>query len=124
SVTFAIAGVSALIVLVAAINFVTLMTARAARRGVEVGVRKATGASRADLMAQFVGEALIQVVVSAAIAAALAEILVGPFQALVQRTLAVDFLHDPSLLAGLVGFALVVGVLASIYPALVLSSFR
>ena len=52
---YAIAGVGALIVLVAAINFVTLMTARAARRGVEVGVRKATGARRGDLMIQFIG---------------------------------------------------------------------
>src|SRR6185437_7287590 len=46
TVSYGIAGVGALIVLVAAINFVTLMTARAARRGVEVGVRKATGARR------------------------------------------------------------------------------
>jgi putative ABC transport system permease protein len=124
SVTFAIVGVSALIVLVAAINFVTLMTARAARRGIEVGVRKATGASRPQLVAQFMGEALIQVALSAGIAAALAEAWVGPFQALVQRTLVIDFLHDPLLSVSVIGFAFVVGVLASIYPALVLSSFR
>ena len=67
--------------LVAAINFVTLLTARAARRAMEVGVRKATGAGRADLMVQFIGEALIQVGLSAAIALALAELLVRPFSA-------------------------------------------
>ena len=123
-VTFAIVGVTALIVLVAAINFVTLMTARAARRGIEVGVRKATGASRTQLVIQFMGEALIQVALSAVIAAALAELFIGPFQTLVQRTLSVDFLHDPLLPAGLLGFALLVGGAAAIYPALVLASFR
>ena len=124
AVTYAIAAVGALIVLIAAINFVTLMTARAGRRGVEVGVRKATGARRGDLVVQFMGEALIQVAASALIAAALAEALIKPFDALVQRELSVDFVHDPLLLGGLVGFALVAGLLASMYPALVLSSFR
>ncbi|MGZ3369891.1 MAG: FtsX-like permease family protein [Caulobacteraceae bacterium] len=123
-VTWAIAAVAGLIVLVAAINFVTLMTARATRRGVEVGVRKTAGARRGDLMVQFMGEALIQVTASAVIAAALAEVLVRPFGVLMQRTLAVDFLHDPLLPSGLAVFALLVGVLASIYPALVLSGFR
>src|SRR5262249_53880826 len=60
-VAYEIAGVGALIVLVAGINFVTLMTARAGRRAVEVGVRKASGAGQGDLMLQFMGEALIQV---------------------------------------------------------------
>jgi putative ABC transport system permease protein len=121
---YAIAAVGALIVLVAAINFVTLLTARAARRAKEVGVRKATGAGRADLMVQFIGEALIQVILSALIAVALAELLIGPFSAFTQRGLTLDYLHDPALLAGMAGAALVVGLLAALYPALVLSSFR
>ena len=121
---YGVAAVGALIVLVASINFVTLLTARASRRGLEVGVRKAAGASRADLMAQFIGEALIQVGLSAVIAMALAELLIGPFGAFIQRRLTLDYLHDPALLAGVVGAALVVGLLAAIYPALVLSSFR
>ncbi len=123
-VAYAIAGVGALIVLVAAINFVTLMTARAARRAVEVGVRKAAGAKRTDLMIQFIGEALIQVVFSVLIAVGLGELLVGPFSAFVQRELALDFLHDLPLTAGIAVAALCVGLAASIYPALVLSSFR
>jgi putative ABC transport system permease protein len=123
-IAYAIAGVAALIVLVAAINFVTLMTARAPRRGLEVGVRKATGARRSELMIQFIGEALIQVAVSALIGASLAEFLVKPFGAFVQRGLALDYVRDPSLTAGIAGAALGIGLLASLYPALVLSSFR
>ena len=124
AILYGIAGVGALIVLVASINFVTLMTARAARRGVEVGVRKATGARRADLMAQFIGEALLQVALAAVIAAALAEMLIGPFGAFLQINLTLDFLHDPVLLGAVVPVALAVGLLAAVYPALVLSSFR
>jgi putative ABC transport system permease protein len=124
AVTYGIAGVGALIVLVATINFVTLMTARAARRGVEVGVRKATGAQRQDLMAQFVGEALLQVALATLIAAALAEALIKPFSAFIQRDLSLDFIRDPALPAAIVGVALLVGLLAAIYPAVVLSSFR
>ncbi len=110
--------------LVAAINFVTLLTARAARRGVEVGVRKATGAQHGDLMLQFVGEALIQVALAAVIAVVLAALLLGPFSAFTQRGLKLDFIHDPLLLPGIAGIALLVGLAASVYPALVLSSFR
>jgi putative ABC transport system permease protein len=124
AIAYGIAGVGALIVLVAAINFVTLMTARAARRGIEVGIRKATGAQRKDLVVQFVGEALLQVAFAALIAIGLSELLVGPFSAFVQRSLSLNFLTDPLLLAGVVALALVVGLLAAVYPALVLSSFR
>ena len=121
---YAILGVGGLIVLVAAINFVTLLTARATRRAVEVGVRKAVGATRADLMIQFVGEALIQVALSALVALSLAELLIRPFSAFTQRELTLDYVHDTALQAGVVGATLVVGLLAAIYPALVLSSFR
>ena len=118
------AGVGALIVLVAAINFVTLMTARAARRAVEVGIRKATGARRTDLMAQFIGEALVQVAIAALIALALAELLLPTLSAFVQRGRTLGMLHDPWLIPGVAAVALLVGLLASIYPALVLSSLR
>jgi putative ABC transport system permease protein len=124
AVAYEIAAVGALIVLVAAINFITLMTARAGRRGVEVGVRKASGARRSDLVVQFMGEALIQVALAVLIALALAELLEKPFSAFVQRELTLDLLKDPLLLPGVLATALLVGLLASIYPAFVLSSFR
>jgi len=120
----AIAAVGVLIVVVAAINFVTLMTARAARRAVEVGVRKAAGASRRDLVVQFMGEALLYVAASGILALSLAELLMPAFNAFLQRKMTFDYLHDPglglSVLGGMVGIALLAGA----YPALVLSGFR
>lgn len=120
----AIGAVGALIVLVAAINFVTLMTARAARRAVEVGVRKAAGATRRDLIVQFMGEALVYVLVAAVIAVALAELLLPAFNAYLQRTISFDYLSDPALAAAIFGAMLLTALAAGVYPALVLSSFR
>jgi putative ABC transport system permease protein len=122
--TRAIATVGLLIVLVASINFVTLMTARATRRAVEVGVRKVNGARRIDLIVQFMGEALIQALLSMLIAIALASLLLKPFSAFVQRTISLDFVHDPALTGGLIAATIAIGLLGGIYPALVLSSFR
>jgi putative ABC transport system permease protein len=120
----AIAAVGVLIVVVAAINFVTLMTARAARRAVEVGVRKAAGASRGDLILQFMGEALLYVAASAVLALALAELLMPAFNAFLQRKMTFDYLHDPGLALSVLGGLVTITLLAGAYPALVLSGFK
>jgi len=116
--------IGVLIVLVAAINFVTLMTARASRRAVEVGVRKALGASRRDLIAQFMGEAMIYVVVALVLAVALAELLLPAVNAALQRRMSFDYLTNPALAGAMLGVALLTTLMAGLYPALVLSSFR
>src|SRR6185437_10150408 len=90
----AIAVIGALIVIVAAINFVTLMTARASRRAVEVGVRKALGAGRRDLVAQFMGEALVYVAVALMAAVAIVELALPALNGVLQRKIAFDYLGD------------------------------
>jgi putative ABC transport system permease protein len=121
--TLAIAGIGVLIVAIAAINFVSLMSARAGRRAVEVGVRKAAGARRRHLMLQFLGEALIYSLLALIAAAALAESLSPLMGVIVGRAVQPDYLHDSALVAAMGGLALVVGLLTGLYPALVLSSF-
>jgi len=120
----AIAVIGALIVIVAAINFVTLMTARASRRAVEVGVRKALGAGRRDLVAQFMGEALVYVAVALMAAVAIVELALPALNGVLQRKIAFDYLGDPALAGAMLGVTAVVGLLAGVYPALVLSAFR
>ncbi len=124
TVLAAIGVIGGLIVVVAAINFVTLMTARASRRAVEVGVRKALGAARRDLVAQFMGEALVYVGVALLAAVAIVELALPAMNGVLQRKMAFDYLGDPALLAAMLGIAVAVGLLAGIYPALVLSAFR
>jgi putative ABC transport system permease protein len=119
-----IAVIGVLIIVVAAINFVTLMTARAARRAVEVGVRKAAGADRRDLVIQFMGEAVIYVVLALVLAIAMAEVLLPVENMALQRKMTFDYLGEPALLAAMTAVALATGAGAGVYPALVLSAFR
>ena len=118
-----IATVGVLVVLVAAINFITLMTARAGRRAIEVGVRKAAGASRGDLIVQFMGEAFLYVVFAIVVAIAMSELLLPMFNALLQRHMIFDYVNDPALAAGIAIATVIVAVLAGAYPAFLLSSF-
>jgi len=123
-VDVAIAAVGALVVAIAAINFVTLMTARATRRAVEVGVRKAVGASRRALIVQFMGEALIYVAIAMLIAVVAVELALPRVNAFLQRSLVFDYLGDPALVGVLVAAALLTTACAGVYPSLVLSGFR
>ncbi len=124
--------VGGLIVLIAIFNFVNLTTARAANRGVEVGVRKIAGASRRDLMLQFMGESILYVALAMLIAISMVELALPAFRALLDPgeaisaapSISFDYWRSPSLLLGIVGGTLLVGILAAVYPAMVLSSFR
>jgi len=124
AVVGAIGAIGVLTLAVAAMNFVTLMTARGARRAVEVGVRKATGARRRDLIVQFLCEAGIYVLAAALIAASMAELLLPAVDALLRRKLALDYLRDPALVATALAIVLLTGLAAGFYPAFVLSGFK
>jgi len=121
---YAVSGFGVLLLVIASINFVNLMTARASRRAVEVGVRKVAGAGRGQLIVQFIGESLLYVILAMVIAMALAEQLLAPLNAFLDRAITFDWGHDLGLAGGLLGLVVVVGVLAGAYPALVLSAFR
>jgi putative ABC transport system permease protein len=121
---FALAATGALIVLIAAINYVTLMTARSTKRAVEVGIRKVVGAPRRSLVVQFIGESLLYVVIATVVAIACVELAIPRFNAYANANLAFAYWRDPWLLGALAALVMSVGVLAGFYPALVLSSFR
>ena len=116
--------VGILTLLVAGVNFVNLMTARATRRAVEVGVRKALGATRAQLIRQFMAEALAYAFFSLVAAMAIVELVLPSFNAFLHRTISFAYWRDPALALSLVLTTLLLGLLAGIYPALVQSSFR
>ena len=115
--------VGLLIIAVASINFINLMTARAARRALEVGLRKALGATRRQLILQFMGEALGFAVAAAIIALALVELALPGFDAMLDRRIGFAYWRDPSLVLGVAALVLFVGAGAGFYPALVLSGF-
>jgi putative ABC transport system permease protein len=120
----AIAVVGVLILAIASINFVNLMTARAARRAIEVGVRKVAGGRRRDLLIQFMSESLLYAALGMLAAVAAVELLLLPqLNALLDRNIPFDYWHWP-VLGELFAVVLVVGLLAGIYPAMVLSNYR
>ncbi len=120
----AMAVVGVLVLLLASINFVNLKTARAARRAVEVGVRKVCGAGRRSLIVQFIGESLVYTTLAMLIAMALVELVLLPWlNAFLDRSIVFQYWRWP-MLGYIVAAVLVVGTLAGVYPAFVLSSFR
>jgi putative ABC transport system permease protein len=127
-----IALVGLLVILIAAINFVNLMTARAAQRALEIGVRKSAGARQRDLVTQFLGEACLYVFVAMLIAVALVELALPTFNTLLSAQDALyqsasvrfDYWREPTIAGGLVLAVLVVGLLAGAYPAFVMAALR
>lgn len=117
-------AIASLILLVGGFNFIGMMSARAAGRGVEVGVRKAVGATRFQIVTQFIGESLFYVGLALILAVVAVYWLMPAFNAFLQRDIAFDLLRDPALAIGLVSSAILVGIAAGAYPALVLSLFR
>ncbi|HWM66745.1 MAG TPA: ABC transporter permease [Steroidobacteraceae bacterium] len=121
---YSLAAVGVLILVLAAVNFINLMTSRANRRAVEVGVRKVAGANQYDLIAQFIGESLIYVGCAAVVAISLAELSLPSLNAFLQRTMEFAYWSDPTLAAVAVTFLTGLALIAGIYPALLLSTLR
>jgi putative ABC transport system permease protein len=117
-------AIAVLIIASASFNFVTLMTARAAQRAIETGVRKAAGALRRQVVLQFLGEAVIYVAVAMALAVALTEVLLPWMNSVLKQKIAFNYLGDPALLGALLAITLGVGLIAGAYPAFVLSAYR
>ena len=111
-----------LILLVACINFITLSIGRSATRALEVGVRKVLGAERQQLIRQFWGEAILVTLISVIVGILLATLLVNPFNQVINRNLSIQF--DGLFFSICAGIIILIGLIAGIYPALVLSAFR
>jgi putative ABC transport system permease protein len=118
------ATVAALILLVSCINFVNLLTARSATRAKEVAIRKTAGASRLALVAQFIGESFVYVMMAAVLGFAFVEWLLPYVSAFFQSNSRFVWWQQPQLLMwvaiGIVTLAVAVGA----YPGVVLSAFR
>jgi putative ABC transport system permease protein len=115
---------TAVILLIACINFVNLLTARSTQRAMEVAVRKISGAARHVLIAQFLGESMIYVAIAVLVAAALTEWSLPYVNSFLNSGATFDYWRDYALLGWIALGSLVLGLLAGTYPALVLSAFR
>jgi putative ABC transport system permease protein len=121
---YALAAIAAFLLLIACINFVNLATARATQRAKEVGLRKAVGGTRSQLVRQFIGESLVLTLVAVGVAIVLVVAALGPFAAFVERDIGYAELTGSDVVAAVVAIALLVAIGAGSYPALLLSSFK
>ena len=119
---YVLSFIAALILAIACINFMNLATARSAGRAREVGLRKVLGSVKQQLVAQFLTEAILLAILGTFVAVVGALLLLPSFNILVEKQLHIAFSAD--VIIGLLGFALLVGILAGLYPAFVLSSYN
>jgi len=115
--------VTALVLLIACINFMNLSTAKASKRAREVAMRKVLGASRTQVALQFLSEAVALAVIALLFALVAVELALPFYNQLLGKELTFHLLSDPMLLGTLVAVTVFVGVGAGLYPALYLSKF-
>jgi len=113
-----------LILLIAAINFMNLSTARALRRAKEVSMRKVLGARRGQLVRQFLGEAVFTALIALIFALLMVETALPFFNQYVDKAMSLDITGDLLQTGGIILASIMVGVLGGLYPAFFLSSYR
>lgn len=116
-----LSGVAFLLLVIASINFINLETAQAVQRAKEVGVRKVLGSSRSRLVLRFLSEGLALTFIAMILALPVAEIALTSFSEFVPKDVR---LNVGDLLPFMLAVVVFIGLLASAYPAFVLSSYR
>jgi putative ABC transport system permease protein len=116
--------IAAIILLIACINFVNLTTARSAERAKEVGIRKVVGALQPQLAGQFAGESIVLCLIAFCLSLLFAALLLPEFNQLSGKTISSGIFEHPAYISLLFAASLGIGLLAGIYPALVLASFK
>lgn len=121
---YVFASIAVFVLLIACINFINLSTARAAKRAKEVGMRKTLGGQKIQLIGQFLFESVMLCLLSVFVAIIMVAAALPFFNLFAEKNLEITILLEPFYLGLLIILPLGVGVLAGIYPAFVLSSFR
>ncbi|MCE7994458.1 MAG: FtsX-like permease family protein [Roseivirga sp.] len=118
-------AVGLLVLVLSAINFMNLSTARSSKRAKEVGVRKVLGSEKKSLVRQFIFESLLFVVVSTVLALVLTEFSLSAFNNIADKKLSLyQHFFNPLFSGSIIVFVLCLGILAGSYPAFYLSSFK
>jgi putative ABC transport system permease protein len=117
-------AIALFILLIACVNFMNLSTARSVNRAKEVGVRKVLGTIRSHLMGQFLSESILLSLIAFFLGFGIAYSLIPYFNDLAAKQMNLSFEKKPFLLPALLFFSILIGLLAGVYPALILSSFK
>jgi putative ABC transport system permease protein len=118
---FGIIGV--FVLLLACINFMNLSTARSEKRAREVGIRKAIGSLRSQLIYQFFSESLLCVAIAFALSLLLVQLSLSFFNGVADKQMSILW-GNPTFWLFSIGFSLITGLITGSYPAFYLSSFK
>src|SRR6266487_579359 len=121
--------IAMLIIVIACVNYINLATAKSMERAKEVGVRKVAGATKQQLIKQFLTESFIINIIALLIALLIVTLVQGSFNSLIQHQLSLSYLFQKGLSGYNISVALIALILAGIfvsgfYPSFVLSSFK
>ncbi|GAB4247012.1 MAG: ABC transporter permease [Ekhidna sp.] len=118
-------AIGLLVLILSAINFMNLSTARATNRSKEVGVRKVLGSERSTIVKQFILESILYVMIGTALAVMVVNLSLNLFNHLAVKQIEMStYLDNPTFYLAIGAFILILGLLAGSYPALYLSSFQ
>jgi putative ABC transport system permease protein len=120
---YVFAAIGLFILMIACINFMNLATARASERATEVGMRKALGARRPQLMGQFFGEAVLTTAAATVLALAAAAGTLPLFNDIAGTNFGLGAFLQPTIVVGALLLVAVVGLVSGSYPAIALSRF-
>jgi len=118
------AAVALFLLFIACINYMNLTTARAVGRGKEIGVRKVVGAAQKQVVAQILTETYLVVIGAFVLAVGLLQLMLPSFNQFAGKNLTLGFSTDPAIWAGVTIVALLIGLLAGIYPAFYLARLQ
>jgi putative ABC transport system permease protein len=116
--------VAVFILLIACINFINLTTARSVERAKEVGIRKVVGAAKGELARQFIGESVVLCIIAFVITVILSVLLLPLFNQLSGKIISPGIFSNAWYVIILFVTSIAIGLLAGIYPAMVLTSFK
>lgn len=124
TISYFLIAIALVVLIVVGINFMNLATSRYMYRAKEIGLRKVVGASRGQLIKQFLGESVITTFLSVPLAIPLFYLLKPAFHAHIESDISLSPWNYPWLCLFLLGGTALLGVFSGFYPALFLSSFR
>ncbi|MGL1888483.1 MAG: ABC transporter permease [Reichenbachiella sp.] len=124
SLMYALAMIGLLLILTACINFINLATAQAANRAKEIGIRKAIGGSKRQLLTQFLLEISLITFISVVVSLMFSELLLIALEDIIGYRLTLDLLNNPMSILFLLILFVLVSAISGFYPAVLLSQMN
>ena len=124
TVMYGLLAVAAFLLLLGCINFINLTTSQATQRAKEIGIRKAMGSTKRQLVFQFLTETFVLTLAASILSVIVTPALLSVFATYIPQGVSFNMITQPHVIAFMVLLIITVSVLSGFYPAMVLSQFK